>query len=178
VPEDHRDRLGVKAVPIQLPIGSEAALKGIVDLVRMKAVVWDDDGLGAKFHDEEIPADMAEAAAVARNYLVENAVELDDEAMGAYLDGEEPSEEVLKRCIRKGGAQLQLLSDPRGFGVQEQGRAAAARRGGGLPAVAGRHPAHQGHRLQDRGRGRAPRFDDEPCRCWRSRSWTTRSSVR
>jgi elongation factor G len=96
-----RDRLGVKAVPIQLPIGSEAALRGVVDLVRMKAVVWDDDGLGAKFHDEEIPADMKAAADEARHYLVENAVELDDEAMEAYLGGEEPSEAVLKRCIRK-----------------------------------------------------------------------------
>ena len=53
-----RDRLGVKAVPIQLPIGSEAALKGVVDLVRMKAVVWENEALGANYHDEEIPADM------------------------------------------------------------------------------------------------------------------------
>jgi elongation factor G len=96
-----RDRLGVKAVPIQLPIGSESSLKGVVDLVRMKAVVWEDDGLGAKFHDEEIPADMKVAADEARHYLVENSVELDDEAMEAYLGGEEPSEAVLKRCIRK-----------------------------------------------------------------------------
>ena len=96
-----RDRLGVKAVPIQLPIGSEAALKGLVDLVRMKAVVWDNDGLGANYHDEEIPADMLAAAEAARNYMVENAVELDDEAMESYLGGEEPSEEVLKKCLRK-----------------------------------------------------------------------------
>src|SRR3569832_980564 len=99
--ETIRDRLGVKAVPIQLPIGSEAALKGIVDLVRMKAVVWDDDGLGAKFHDEEIPADMKAAADEARHYMIENAVELDDDAMEAYLSGEEPSEEVIKKCLKK-----------------------------------------------------------------------------
>ncbi|MEW6599132.1 MAG: elongation factor G [Pseudomonadota bacterium] len=96
-----RERLAVKAVPIQIPIGSEAALKGIVDLVRMKAVVWDNDGLGAKYHDEEIPADLVDKAVEARSYLVENAVELDDEAMEAYLGGEEPSEEVLKKCLRK-----------------------------------------------------------------------------
>ena len=96
-----RERLGVKAVPIQLPIGSEASLKGLVDLVRMKAVVWDSEGLGANYHDEEIPADMKAACDEARNYLVENAVELDDEAMEAYLGGEEPSEEVLKTCLRK-----------------------------------------------------------------------------
>ena len=96
-----RDRLGVKAVPIQLPIGAEASLKGLVDLVRMRAVVWDNDGLGATYRDEEIPADMKEKAEAARNYMIENAVELDDEAMEAYLGGEEPSEAVLKRCLRK-----------------------------------------------------------------------------
>ncbi len=95
-----RERLGVKAVPIQLPIGSETSLKGLVDLVRMKAVVWDSEGLGANYHDEDIPADMVEACKAARNYMVENAVELDDEAMTAYLDGEEPSVEVLKKCLR------------------------------------------------------------------------------
>ena len=96
-----RERLGVKAVPIQLPIGSEASLRGVVDLVRMKAIVWENDGLGAKYTEEEVPADMLEAAKTARNYMVENAVELDDDAMTAYLDGEEPSEAVLKTCLRK-----------------------------------------------------------------------------
>jgi len=96
-----RDRLAVKAVPIQIPIGSEAELKGIVDLVRMKAVVWDSEGLGANYHDEEIPADMLAKCEAARNYLIENAVELDDEAMEAYLEGAEPSEAVLKMCIKK-----------------------------------------------------------------------------
>jgi elongation factor G len=96
-----RERLGVKAVPIQLPIGSETELKGIVDLVRMKAVVWESEGLGANYHDEDIPADMLAKCAEARNYLIENAVELDDAAMEAYLEGEEPSEAVLKMCIKK-----------------------------------------------------------------------------
>jgi elongation factor G len=96
-----RERLGVKAVPIQLPIGSEASLKGVVDLVRMKAVVWESEGLGANYHDEDIPADMKDAADAARHYMIENSVELDDEAMEAYLSGEEPSEEVIKKCLRK-----------------------------------------------------------------------------
>jgi elongation factor G len=99
--ESIRDRLGAKAVPIQLPIGSEASLKGIVDLVRMKAVVWDSEGLGANYHDEDIPADMLEKCEAARHYMLENAVELDDDAMEAYLGGEEPSVEVLNKCIRK-----------------------------------------------------------------------------
>ena len=114
-----RERLGVKAVPIQLPIGSETSLKGLVDLVRMKAVVWDSEGLGANYHDEEIPADMKDACEEAREYMVENAVELDDEAMEAYLGGEQPSEEVLKRCLRKACAHGRLLSDPLRLGVQE-----------------------------------------------------------
>ncbi len=96
-----RERLGVKAVPIQLPIGSESSLKGIVDLVRMKAVVWDSEGLGANYHDEEIPADMKARCDEARHYMIENAVELDDDAMEAYLSGEEPSEEVIKKCLKK-----------------------------------------------------------------------------
>jgi elongation factor G len=96
-----RDRLGAKAVPIQFPIGAESSLKGLVDVVRMKAVVWDNDALGANYRDEEIPADLVEKANEARQYLIDNAVELDDEAMEAYLEGQEPSEEVLKKCIRK-----------------------------------------------------------------------------
>src|SRR5689334_4849541 len=99
--ESIRDRLGVKAVPIQLPIGSEASLKGIVDLVRMKAVVWESEGLGANYHDEDIPADMLAKCEEARHYMVENAVELDDDAMEAYLGGEDVSVETLNKCIRK-----------------------------------------------------------------------------
>src|SRR5690348_13895889 len=96
-----RERLGVKAVPIQLPVGSEQSFKGVVDLIRMKAIIWDEEGLGAKFHDAEIPADMQAAAEEARHYMVENAVELDDVAMEAYLGGEEVSDETLKACLRK-----------------------------------------------------------------------------
>ena len=96
-----RERLGVKAVPIQLPIGSEASFKGIIDLVRMKAVIWESEGLGANYHDEDIPADMLEAAETARHYMVENAVELIDEAMEAYLNGDEVSVEVINSCLRK-----------------------------------------------------------------------------
>src|SRR5579864_2591098 len=57
-----RDRLGVKAVPIQLPVGAEQGFKGVIDLVRMKAIIWDEEGLGARFHDAEIPAELAQAA--------------------------------------------------------------------------------------------------------------------
>ncbi|WP_447909334.1 elongation factor G [Brevundimonas bullata] len=96
-----RDRLGAKAVPIQFPIGSESSLSGLVDIVEMRSVVWDNDALGANFTVGEIPADLMDKAVEARQYLIDNAVELDDEAMQAYLDGVEPSVETLKKCIRK-----------------------------------------------------------------------------
>jgi elongation factor G len=96
-----RDRLGAKAVPIQFPIGSESSLSGLVDIVAMNSVVWDNDALGANFTVGPIPDDLMEKAVAARQYLIDNAVELDDEAMEAYLDGTEPSLEVLKKCIRK-----------------------------------------------------------------------------
>src|SRR5262244_1043411 len=75
------DRLGAKPIAIQLPIGSESAFKGVVDLVKMRGVVWDDESLGAKYHDVDIPADMLDQAKEYRQKLVEAAVELDDEAM-------------------------------------------------------------------------------------------------
>jgi len=96
-----RDRLGAKAVPIQFPIGSESSLSGLVDIVAMNSVIWDNDALGANFTVGPIPEELMEKAVAARQYLIDNAVELDDEAMEAYLDGTEPSLEVLKKCIRK-----------------------------------------------------------------------------
>jgi elongation factor G len=99
--DDIVKRLGAKPIPIQLPIGSENNFLGIVDLVRMKGVVWENENLGANFKDVDIPADMVEKAKEYRLKLVEAAVELDDKAMEEYLDGKEPDEATLKRLIRK-----------------------------------------------------------------------------
>jgi elongation factor G len=99
--KDIVDRLGAKPVAIQLPIGAEQQFKGLVDLVRMKGVVWDDESLGAKYHDVDIPADMLEQAKEYREKMIEAAVELDDAAMTAYLEGKEPDEATLKSLIRK-----------------------------------------------------------------------------
>src|SRR5579883_685509 len=99
--KDIVDRLGAKPVAIQLPIGSESQFKGIVDLVRMVGVVWDEETLGAKYHDIEIPAALLDQAKEYREKLVEAAVELDDAAMTAYLEGKEPDVATLKRLIRK-----------------------------------------------------------------------------
>jgi elongation factor G len=99
--QDIVDRLGAKPVAIQLPIGAENHFKGLIDLVRMVGVVWDEETLGAKYQDIEIPAELAEQAKEYREKLVEAAVELDDDAMAAYLDGKEPDVATLKRLIRK-----------------------------------------------------------------------------
>jgi elongation factor G len=99
--DDIKTRLGAKPIAIQLPIGSEQNFKGLVDLVRMKGVVWDDESLGAKYHDIDIPADMLDEAKKYREQMIEAAVELDDAAMTAYLEGKEPDEATLKKLIRK-----------------------------------------------------------------------------
>src|SRR5437764_1475668 len=99
--DDIRIRLGAKPIAIQLPIGAENNFKGIIDLVRMVGVVWEDESLGAKYHDIEIPDDLKKQSAAYRHDLVEAAVELDDEAMSAYFEGKEPDEATLKRLIRK-----------------------------------------------------------------------------
>ena len=99
--DDIVNRLGAKPVAIQLPIGSENQFKGVVDLVRMVGVVWDEETLGAKYHDVEIPADMLDQAKEYRERMIEAAVELDDNVMTAYLEGKEPDEATLKRLIRK-----------------------------------------------------------------------------
>ena len=96
------DRLGARPMAIQLPIGAEADFKGIVDLVRMKAIVYTGDTADAPIEEKEIPADLQEKAAEYHNQLVEMAVEQDEAAMEDYLEGKEISEETLKKCIRKG----------------------------------------------------------------------------
>jgi elongation factor G len=99
--KDIKERLGARAVPIQLPIGAEAEFRGLIDLVRMKAVIWDNEELGAKYHDEEIPADMLAAAEQARADMIEACAELDDAAMEDYLNGKPMANETIKKLLRK-----------------------------------------------------------------------------
>jgi elongation factor G len=107
--DEIKTKVGGRPVCIQLPIGSESSFKGVVDLLRMKAVVWEDEGLGAKYHDEEIPADLKTQAEEYRHTLIEAAVELDDDVMTAYLDGQEPDVDTLKRLIRKAVKQITFV---------------------------------------------------------------------
>jgi len=97
-----KDRLGAVPLVTQLPMGVEADFVGVVDLVEMKAMKWHEETLGAKFDVIDIPAELAASAAEHRARLVELAVEQDDKVLEAYLGGEEPDAETLKRCIRKG----------------------------------------------------------------------------
>ena len=96
------DRLGSYPLVTQLPIGIESNLKGVVDLVSNKAIIWQDESLGAKFDIVEIPDDLKEQSAEYRLKLIEKAVEEDDSIMENYLEGNEPTIEELKLCIRKG----------------------------------------------------------------------------
>ncbi len=99
--DEIKTKVGSRPVCIQLPLGSEADFKGIIDLVRMKAVVWEDEALGAKYADMDIPQHLQAKAAEYRHILVEAAVELDDAVMAAYLDGQEPDAATLRRLLRK-----------------------------------------------------------------------------
>ncbi|MDE1176154.1 MAG: elongation factor G [Edaphobacter sp.] len=95
------DRLGARAVPINIQIGAEAKFAGVVDLVIMKAILWHDETMGAQYSVEEIPADLMDKAVEARHFLIEAVSEHDDELMNMYLEGQEPTVDQLKAGIRK-----------------------------------------------------------------------------
>ena len=97
-----KDILGANPIAIQIPIGAEENFKGVVDLIKMKAILWHDETMGAEYDVEDIPADLADEAAEWREKLVEGAANFDDEVMEFYLDGKDVSEAQLLRAIRKG----------------------------------------------------------------------------
>ena len=108
-----KDRLGATPAVLQLPIGAEAEYRGVIDLVTMQGIVWLDESLGAEYKVGDIPAEYADQAAEWREKLIEVAVEVDDAAMEAYLEGNEPDEETLRACVRKGaltGAFIPVLN--------------------------------------------------------------------
>jgi elongation factor G len=99
--EDIGEKLGARAVPLQIPIGAESSFTGVVDLLKMKAIIWEGDDKGAKFAETDIPADLVDKANEFRAAMIEAAVEMDDDALAAYFDGKEPDVATLKKCIRK-----------------------------------------------------------------------------
>ncbi|WP_334150794.1 elongation factor G [Hyphomicrobium sp.] len=98
---DIKDKLGARAVPLQIPIGAESNFRGVVDLIKMKSYTWEGDAKDAPMVEGEIPADLADKAAEFRANLIEAAVEMDDAAMEAYLEGKEPDADTLRKLIRK-----------------------------------------------------------------------------
>ena len=103
------DRLGARTVVMQLPIGAEDKFSGIVDLVTMKAVVWEDESLGAKFHEEPIPSELKAQAEEYREKLVEAAADCDENIMMKYLDGKEVTEAEIRSAIRSGTLSLKVV---------------------------------------------------------------------
>ena len=104
-----RDRLGARAVPLQLPIGAEDKFIGVIDLVRMKAIVWEDESLGAKFRDQAIPEELASVAAEYREKLIEAAADSDETIMEKYLEGHEISEAELTKAIRSATLGIKII---------------------------------------------------------------------
>ncbi len=103
-----KDRLKANPLPIQLPVGKEEHYKGIIDLVRMKAVIWEEEALGAKFHEEEIPAELLEEAKEYREKMIEEISSHDDILMEKYLSGEQLSEAEIKAAIRSCTINIQI----------------------------------------------------------------------
>ena len=168
-------KLGGNPVAIQLPIGAEDKFTGVIDLVKMKAITYKDETMGADYIVSEIPADMLAEAQEYREKLIEKVSEHDDKLLEKYLGGEEITEEEIKAALRSRVDQVRARGAHgvrRGhlrLGVQEQGRAADARRGGRLPAVAARRAAdhghrsgRQGHRTDRAGVIERPASDDAP----------------
>ena len=96
------DRLGANPLVLQLPLGAESDFKGVIDLIEMKAIVWQEETLGAKFTQEDIPEDYREKAESYREKLIETVVEMDDDVMESYLEGTQPTKETIKKLIRTG----------------------------------------------------------------------------
>ena len=121
VVEQVKKVLGANPLVMTLPIGIEDDFIGVVDVLEQKAYVWDETGLPENYEIQDIPADMVEKAAEYRELLIESAVEMDDDLMMAYMDGEEPSIEDIKRCIRKGTRDMTFFPTYCGSAFKNKG---------------------------------------------------------
>ncbi len=104
-----RDRLGANAVPLQVPIGAEDGFRGVVDLLEERAIVWNDESLGAEFEEVPIPEELAEQVAHAREHLVEAAADIDEDVAARFLDDQPVSADQLRKAVREGTLQLRLV---------------------------------------------------------------------
>ncbi|MCD6489970.1 MAG: elongation factor G [Thermodesulfobacterium sp.] len=101
VVEQIKQRLGANPVSLQIPVGEESDFSGVVDLLEMKAIIWDEESLGAKYHYEEVPSNLKEKAEEYRTKLLESLADINDEIMEKYLEGEELSSEEIRKAIRE-----------------------------------------------------------------------------
>jgi elongation factor G len=118
--ESIRERLGANAVPVQIPIGREDSFRGVVDLVRMKAIVWSDQ-LGDTFDEEEIPEELRADAESHRHRLIEAVADMDDDLTAKYLEGDELTEEEIKRGLRLGTLQTKIIPVLAGSALKNKG---------------------------------------------------------
>ncbi len=116
-----RDRLGAKAVMIQIAVGAEAKFAGVVDLVEMKAILWHDEEMGAQYDVEEIPADLKEKAQAFRMQLIESVAETDDVLLEKFLEGEEPTTAELKSAIRRATIGMHIFPVLMGSSFKNKG---------------------------------------------------------
>ena len=121
VVEQMRDRLGARPVRMQIPIGKEDDFEGVIDLVKMKGIVWNDESLGADWEYIDIPEELQEEAEEAREKLMEAAADFDDELMMKYLEGEEISEEEIHEAIRKGTLEMEIVPTFCGTALKNKG---------------------------------------------------------
>ena len=118
---DIKEKLRAKPLLLQLPIGAEEKFNGVIDLVEQRALIWDDDRLGANFRVEPIPAEMAEQAAAARDQLVEALSDHDDSIMELYLEGKSPDAEALRKAIRAATLKIELIPVIMGSAFRNKG---------------------------------------------------------
>jgi elongation factor G len=115
------DRLGANAVALQIPIGLEDKFKGVVDLITMKAYIWNDEAKGANYETTDIPADLVDAAKAAREKLVEAVSAIDDDLMAKYLEGEEVSEAEIRKALREGTLAMKIVPVVTGSAFKNKG---------------------------------------------------------
>lgn len=116
-----RDQLGANAVPIQYPIGREENFKGLIDLVEMKAFIFDDDILGAKFQTIDVPEEYLDTCKKAREFMIEKVSECDDHLMQKFIEGQEPTIAEIKAAIRKGTVSLKMTPVIVGSSLKNKG---------------------------------------------------------
>ncbi|MDD6552034.1 MAG: elongation factor G [Prevotellaceae bacterium] len=116
-----KDILGANPIPVQIPIGAEENFKGVVDLIKMKAILWHDETLGAEFEVDDIPADLVDEANEWRDKMLEGAANYDDELMELYLDGKDIPEDMIIRALRKGCVSMECCPMTLGSSYKNKG---------------------------------------------------------